>query len=293
MSEHDTPEPTAEHGAPDSPPDRPPDLGPDTRSLTKEVEIEAPAEAVWKALSEAEELVRWFPLQARVEPGEGGTIWLSWGEGVAGEARIDAWEPERRLRWIEGETMAVDVTIEGSGGTSVVRLVQSGFSADSEWDDYYDATDAGWTFFLHNLKHYLERHPATGGEVVHARRATERSREDVWATLVGPEGLDPEPPLDEGAEPARGGGAGAEAGTTHSVSLGGEPRELAPWMVRPGRALAGRLPELDDATLIVEMEPGSAERWHCGFWLYTWGLSAERTEALQEGLDALARRVTG
>lgn len=36
------------------------------------------AGGVWRALTEAEELTRWFPLQARVTPGEGGEIWMSW-----------------------------------------------------------------------------------------------------------------------------------------------------------------------------------------------------------------------
>jgi hypothetical protein len=31
--------------------------------------------------TDGEELKRWFPLDARVTPGEGGKIWVSWGEG--------------------------------------------------------------------------------------------------------------------------------------------------------------------------------------------------------------------
>lgn len=294
MSEHATPDPATEPATPDPAAHRPASSGtpPETRSLEKEVEIGAPAEAVWKAVSEAEELVRWFPLEARVEPGEGGTLYLSWGEGMGGEARIDVWEPGRRLRWIHEGEMAVEVTIEGRGGRSVVRLVQSGFSAESEWDDYYDATDAGWSFYLLNLKHYLERHRGAAGEIVYVRRDTERSKEEAWARLTGPEGLAPEPALEaEGTGPAEA-GPREEGNESPTVRLGDERQPLEPWLLRPGRALAGRLPDLDDATLIVEMEPGRAERWHCGFWLYTWGLAGERREDLQEALAELAARVT-
>lgn len=301
MSEHATPDPAAEDAAsPDPADDGPPssDTPPETRSLEKEVEIDAPAEAVWKAVSEAEELVRWFPLEARVEPGEGGSIYLSWGEGMGGEARIDVWEPGRRLRWIQEGDMAVDVTIEGRGGRSVVRLVQSGFSAESEWDDYYDATDTGWSFYLLNLKHYLERHGGAASEILYVRRDTERSKEEAWTRLTGSEGLAPEPALEVDGGPSVEEGAsvspaGEERNEGATVRLGDERRRLDPWLVRPGRALAGRLPDLDDATLIVEMEPGRAERWHCGFWLYTWGLAGERREDLQGALDELAGRVTG
>ena len=37
---------------------------PGTRVITKEIVIDAPIEAVWKALTDAEELCNWFPLQA-------------------------------------------------------------------------------------------------------------------------------------------------------------------------------------------------------------------------------------
>lgn len=34
------------------------------RSIETEILIDSPVEAVWKALAEAEELMRWFPPQA-------------------------------------------------------------------------------------------------------------------------------------------------------------------------------------------------------------------------------------
>ena len=54
-----------------------------TRTIEKELEIDAPIEAVWKALTDAEELTNWFPLEARVKPGVGGSIW-----------RLESWEFE-------------------------------------------------------------------------------------------------------------------------------------------------------------------------------------------------------
>ena len=54
------------------------DTATDTRSATGRIELHASPEAVWKALTDAAELVRWFPLEARVEPGEGGSIFMSW-----------------------------------------------------------------------------------------------------------------------------------------------------------------------------------------------------------------------
>ncbi len=51
------------------------------RSIETEIRIDAPFEAVWDALTRAEELVRWFPLEA----GENvdGSIWMSCGSRSA------------------------------------------------------------------------------------------------------------------------------------------------------------------------------------------------------------------
>ena len=42
------------------------------------LEIAASPEQVWKAITDAGELANWFPFDARVEAGEGGSITYSW-----------------------------------------------------------------------------------------------------------------------------------------------------------------------------------------------------------------------
>ena len=53
----------------------------DARVFDMSIDIDASADAVWSALTEARELTRWFPLEARVIPGEGGSMYWGWGEG--------------------------------------------------------------------------------------------------------------------------------------------------------------------------------------------------------------------
>ena len=67
------------------------------RAFEMSLDLAATPAEVWRALTEAEELVRWFPLQARVTPGAGGTMFWSWGDTGDWETRIDAWEPGRLL----------------------------------------------------------------------------------------------------------------------------------------------------------------------------------------------------
>jgi uncharacterized protein YndB with AHSA1/START domain len=139
-----------------------------SKKMEKEIRIDAPTDVVWKALTDAEDLTKWFPLDARVTPGKGGQIWMSWGPGMEGDSRIEIWEPGRHLKKVKapdptgaasaGPAFAVDFYLEGDGGSTILRLVQSGFGEGDEWEDEYDSIDTGWGLYLKNLRHYLERH---------------------------------------------------------------------------------------------------------------------------------------
>ena len=120
----------------------------DEKKVTAEISIDADADAVWRALSEGEEIKRWFSPEARVTPGVGGAVWLSWGEGADWEAPIEIWEPKRHLRTVDPapSKLAVDYFIESKGGETVLRIVHSGFAADA-WDDEIDTLNAGWRTF--------------------------------------------------------------------------------------------------------------------------------------------------
>lgn len=264
------------------------DTGTPVRDLVVERRVRATVEAVWKALSEAQELRRWFPLDARVKPGEGGTIWLSWGPGCEGEAPIHAWEPPRHLGWTEarpdGDGPRVDLYVDpipDEPGHAVVRVVQSGFGADAAWDDYYDAVDDGWTVFLFHLAHYLERHADTPRDLLWSRQRTERSRTEVWRALTGAGGAIE---LEDGpaAEPVPGRGV--------TVRLGGREMEGEVVHGRRDHALAVRLPALGDSLLFAELE-GSAPPWHLGLWLSTWGLTDAARRPLRSTLDEVASAV--
>ena len=76
--------------------DTPADVG--GRTVERTIEIDAPVDAVWAALTDVRELMNWFPEQARVEPGVGGSIWMSWDGHYEADSVIDRWEPGEHLR---------------------------------------------------------------------------------------------------------------------------------------------------------------------------------------------------
>ena len=265
-----------------------------TRGIGVAVEIGARGEAVWKASSEGEEGRRWFSPEARIDPGVGGSVWLSWGPGMEAEAPITIWEPGKRFRWVEshgssesgegtGATVevAVEFQVETRGGGAVVRLVNSGFPAAADWDDYYDAVLAGWTYFLWNLRVYMERHHGKPRTMISVRRKTTRSFEDVWLGLLGPSGMDM-----EGVETLT-------AGEPLVLTLGDRRLTGELEYVRHPRNLAGTLSELNDGLLFIEMETSGTDTWACGIWISTYGLPDEQTSLLQSQLTALADRGFG
>lgn len=166
----------------------------ETRSVEGTIEIGASPERVWRALTDPRELERWFPLEARVEPGPGGSVWLSWKNEFAGASEITAWEPPRLLSYVWGgpedaPPQMTEFTLEGRGGSTRLRVVTSGFPADASWDDWVEGTRLGWSFELRSLKTYLEDHDGEERHVVYLRRRVPLAREETNERLFGDDGL--------------------------------------------------------------------------------------------------------
>jgi uncharacterized protein YndB with AHSA1/START domain len=257
------------------------------RRVKKEIEISAAPEAIWKALTDAEELARWFPLSAKVTPGAGGKILLSWGPGCEGEARIDAWEPGRRLRTVEGQAGSeepkgsiIEWSIEKRGGKTLVRLVQSSFAGGTDWDDeYYGSSDYGWGFMLVNLRHYLERHAGTPRQVAWPRRAVAVTREEAYERLVAPGGL-----FREGAR-------GLIAGSEYMLEAAtGENYEGTVEFVRPPRGFCVSIRQLNDALLWLTIEGGPGQH-EVQLWLSAYNLPQAKVAAFEKDWAHVLERV--
>ena len=167
-------------------------LGPAQRTLELEVDIDAPIDAAWRAITEGAGLANWFPPEALVSaPGVGGEVTVKWSEAMAFTTKVDIWEPGKHVRWIDdsgwmgpGTALTTDYFLETAGGKTRVRLVQSGFGASEGWDDLFDGTKVGWTYFLLNLRVYLERHSGRTRRMVFQRLEFSAPREAVWKHLL-------------------------------------------------------------------------------------------------------------
>lgn len=243
--------------------------------ITKE--IDAPIDAVWRALTEARSLEQWFPVEARVAPGPGGTLWLSWGEGAQGEGRILHWEPNKRFGWgdeLGGVRIATDFFLEARGAKTVVRVVTSGFSADPSWEDDFHMMEGGWKYFMSHLQVWLERHRDQPRVLSHSRQAVGISKADAFGRLARALGF-ADPPLQEGR---------FAVSTSEGDALDGNIVAL-----NPGVQMGLVLENLDHAMLFVEME-GTKGRATPALWLSTYGLDEPTSSALGQRMRRLYLR---
>ena len=224
------------------------------RAFRTSLDLDASPDEVWAALTQAEELVRWFSTDAKVTPGKGGTMLWSWGHGEDWESRIDGWEPGRLLRLVQedarpytaegkplppGEVeparIAMEFTIETHQGKTRLRLVHSGFGHGGAWDAEIDGISEGWQAELRSLRHYLRRHRGRDRQTGRALVGTSLPRETAWSRLVGPGGFNLTP-----AQPK-------EGERYEVVTPSGRRYSGTVQLNLPGQTIAGTVDELDDA----------------------------------------------
>ncbi len=143
-------------------------------------------DVVWKAITDAEEITRWFAPIATVVPGPGGTVSVGWSAEATGSMTIEIWEPNRRLR-LNDNRVVVDYFIESKEGVTTLRLVHSGFGDGSEWDGEYEGSKKGWPMFFKMLKFNLEQHPGEPQHQVSISLPVEASPDEQWSRLLGPQ----------------------------------------------------------------------------------------------------------
>ncbi len=179
----------------------------DSRVARVTLLLDATPDQVWKALTEAEEITRWFSTEARVVPGAGGRVEWSWGDRFVWGTTIEAWEPGRLLRLVQEATrpfdldgrpvaggapsrIVIEFQLEGKGGRTELRLAHSGFGRGASWDDEFDGVSNGWNLELRGLAYYLTRHRGRNRVVGWASASTRLDCAAVWRGLLGPGGFD-------------------------------------------------------------------------------------------------------
>ncbi len=177
---------------------RPSDKPATTRSVQAEIEVPGTPEQVWEAIATGPGISAWF-VPTEVDEREGGTVTQHHGAGMDFTGAVSAWEPPRRFAWetewrpteaASLERTAVEFLVEArAGGTCVVRVVNSGFGMDADWDRAMESTERGWPSALDNLRLYLTHFPGRRAGSFAAGAEAEGAAEDVWRDLKAAMGL--------------------------------------------------------------------------------------------------------
>lgn len=141
-------------------------------SIEREVVIDAPVDRVWKLVTEAEHLGRWFgDAGAEVDLRPGGAMELRWAQHGASRGRVEAVEPPRLFvfRWApyrdpggvdptDDNSTRVEFTLTEAGDGTRLRVVESGFgslatSEEQRRRNLEDNTE-GWRLELAELQDY-------------------------------------------------------------------------------------------------------------------------------------------
>ncbi len=134
-----------------------------TLSVERTLELAAPPEGVWRALTDPEELARWFPDRVDQEgfgPGAQGRFF--WENHGAYAFRVEAAERPKRLVWCwardaetpldKGVTTQIEWVLEprADGGTTL-HLCESGFVRPED----QEGNSKGWDAELGELAELL------------------------------------------------------------------------------------------------------------------------------------------
>ncbi len=272
------------------------------RGIETSIVIDAPIEQVWKAITDAEELTRWFPLEARVKPGKGGAIFTSWKNEYQFETPIAEWEPNKHLKLIycepippgtkgpDGKEMfpvpfqvACDYYLEARGGKTVLRIVHSGFSSHPAWDNQFDGTVRGWESELRGLRLYLEHHRGKPRNIVTCRRFITCSPEEAWTRLVGREGLLAEGSLDS-----------AKEGAHYTIRTAAGDRITGTVLFwNPPKDFAAVASEWNNAYLRARIDSGCFPlmKPEANLWISTYGLSDDEVTKLTHNYEILMSKL--
>jgi uncharacterized protein YndB with AHSA1/START domain len=129
--------------------------------IRKELTIQVTRQQVWAALTEPEQLKRWFPTKdAVVDLRPGGQIYLEWDDNDA-TGIFDEIDPPNRLvfRWHpagdDHPSTSVEFTLVDAddGAATLLTVVERGFAQLPP--DVRDGNVEGWTSELQELVDYL------------------------------------------------------------------------------------------------------------------------------------------
>lgn len=160
------------------------------RGIDLSVEVPGTPEEVWVAIATGPGVTAWMH-PTEIGEHEGGRYAFDMGSGMNESGVVTAYERPHRfatkgVEWqpsadAEPAALATEWLIEGrDGGTSVVRLVMSGFGDGQAWDDEIAGMTDGMWMSMDTLRRYLTYFAGERASWIRCFGHATGSREDGW-----------------------------------------------------------------------------------------------------------------
>jgi uncharacterized protein YndB with AHSA1/START domain len=257
----------------------------DGRRIETEIRTSATPDEVWRAWTDPADISRWFTDEARGEAKPGGTVvWVFRGFGEV-PYPVAVAEPPARLV-LTGEIpgrgpFALEILIRQAGGSTIVRLVNSGFLDGAEWDEEYQGVRSGWSASLALLKHYLERHRGKPRHASLIVRPAQVGAEELYSRFGESDAL---------ASWLTRTGAVGKLGDSVSLVLRDGAQLTGKVIAATGREKAVTWEE-EEGTVLEFKGFGTPQGRMVGIRLTTWGSDADRLTRLDRLLTPAVERL--
>ena len=133
-------------------------------AIIEKLTIKAEPQRVWRALTEQDEIIKWWTYEARVEPVVGSIGEFSFRQGAFTlRLEVAELEPYKKVRWISREVpppwagTSIIWQLEPIDNATTLTFTHDGFAQNNE------QVATNWTYFLASLKSYLETGKGTPG----------------------------------------------------------------------------------------------------------------------------------
>jgi uncharacterized protein YndB with AHSA1/START domain len=166
------------------------------RVIDTSVRLKTTPMKAWEAWADPQQIANWFVDRAEGEAQPGGTMkWFFDAFNYALDVPIVEAEPGRTFvtgggsqPGPDGLPYLMEITIKKDGDTTVMNLVNSGFSEKPEKDGSFRDTESGWHCALATMKLWLERYPDLRRRRTILMRPAPHQPERLQSLYATPEG---------------------------------------------------------------------------------------------------------
>lgn len=160
------------------------------RTIDAEVTAATTPDRAWEAWADPEKIAGWFVDRAEGDACSVGNVmtWFFDRFGIEMPYRVIESVPGERIVFGPGSAdmppFLLEVILTRDGGDTRIRVVNSGFSEDADFDEQFAGMDSGWRMALGVLKEYLEHYFGTPRRTFMALRPAPGSPDDVRPWFV-------------------------------------------------------------------------------------------------------------